>query len=138
MLFASKRLIDFFVNDLNLPDDLIQLLQEQYLEAFLTFLETEVNLYLDKNKLREEQARLSQISKNDTTGNDLINEFVNYYVNYPEIKEKVDNHIKGFNDMFSTHVHQLMDDEKLQKMHKIINEDIDTYANFRKKLTAEI
>lgn len=138
MLFASKRLTDFFIDELNIPEDLIEILQQQYLEAFLTFLETEVNLYLDRNKLREEQARLSQINKNDTTGSELINEFINYYVNYPEIKEKVENHIKGFNDMFSTHVHQLMDDEKLQKMHKIINEDIDTYANFRKKLVTEI
>ena len=138
MLFASKRLTDFFIDELNIPEDLIEILQQQYLEAFLTFLETEVNLYLDRNKLREEQARLSQINKNDTTGSELINEFIYYYVNYPEVKEKVENHIKGFNDMFSTHVHQLMDDEKLQKMHKIINEDIDTYANFRKKLVTEI
>lgn len=138
MLFASNRLNDFFINELNIPVDLIELLQQQYIEAFLSFLETEVNLYLDRKNLNEELDRLQLISQKDTSGADLIAAFMEFYVNYPEIKQKVDRHIKGFNDMFSTHVHELLDNEKLEKMNKIIQEDIQAYTDFRKKLSQEI
>lgn len=138
MLFASNRLNDFFINELNIPVDLIELLQQQYIEAFLSFLETEVNLYLDRKNLNEELDRLQLISQKDPSGADLIAAFMEFYVNYTEIKQKVDRHIKGFNDMFSTHVHELLDNEKLEKMNKIIQEDIQAYTDFRKKLSQEI
>lgn len=138
MLFASQRLMNFFIDELNIPSDLIELLQQQYLEAFLSFLETEVNLFLNKNKLDDEIERLSDIGKKDPSGAELIMEFVNYYTNNPDIKTKVDRHIKSFNDMFNTHVHQLIDEDQFQKMHKIIVDDINTYANFRQKISAEI
>jgi hypothetical protein len=138
MLFASNRLNDFFISELNIPEELIEVLQQQYIEAFLSFLETEVNLYLEEHKMNEEIDRLKALSNNDPSGSDLIEVFMEYYVKIPVIKQKVDNNIKGFNDMFSTHVHQLLDDEKLQKMNKIIHEDIQAYTNFRRKLTEEI
>ncbi|MCA9380428.1 hypothetical protein KC675_04585 [Candidatus Dojkabacteria bacterium] len=138
MLFASNRLNDFFIKELNIPEELIEELQQQYIEAFLSFLETEVNIYLEEHKMNEEIDRLRAISKNDPSGSDLIEIFMEYYVNFAEIKQRVDNNIKGFNDMFSANVHQLLDDEKLQKMNKIINEDIQAYTNFRRKLTGEV
>lgn len=138
MLFASNRLNDFFIDELHIPEELIEILQQQYIEAFLSFLETEVNLYLEDHDMKDERDRLIKISENDPSGADLIDIFIEYYVKYPQIKQNVDQHIKGFNDMFSSHVHELLDDEKLQKMNKIIHEDIQAYANFRKKLSEEI
>jgi len=139
MLFSSPRLTRFFQEELGYPEQLMQTIQEDFFETFLLYLETEINLYFERNNLEEEYKKLADIQKNDgglQTG--LIQAFIDLYIKYPEIKESVDEKMSYFTKMFISNIKNRMTEEQLTTMNKIIEEDIATYAKARKQLSLEI
>lgn len=138
MLFASERLLEFFREELKIPQQLLQYMQNSFFEAYLIYLETEVNLYLENNDLDEEYAELAKLKSKSNSDSELIFAFVDLSIKYPEIQKKVEEHMLNFNKMFTANIHEMLDDEKLEKMNKIITEEIKRYADFREKLTTEI
>lgn len=140
MLFASPRLIQFFQEELGYPEDLIQMIQEDFFETFLLYLETETNLYLDEQNLEEEYQKLADIQKQDLVGLqvDLTTAFIDLYIKYPEIKSKVDEKMSYFTRMFTSNIKRRMTPEQLEEMDKILEEEIVKYAKAREQLTQEI
>jgi len=138
MLFASPRLIQFFQDELGYPKYLIQTIQEDFFETFLLYLETETNLYLEKDGMEEEYQRLAEIKKTDKgLGAGLIEAFIDMYIKYPEIKKKVDEKMSFFTKMFLSNIKRRMTPRQLTEMTKIMEEDIATYARVRRKLAQE-
>lgn len=140
MLFTSPRLIQFFQEELGYPKDLIQMIQEDFFETFLLYLETETNLYLDEHNLEEEYQKLADAQKSDPIGlqADLTQAFIDLYIKYPNIKSKVDEKMSYFTRMFTSNIKRRMTPEQLEKMDTILEEEIAKYAKARKQLTQEI
>lgn len=138
MLFASPKLVQFFQDELGYPKYLIQTIQEDFFETFLLYLETETNLYLERDGMEEEYQRLANIKKSDKgLGTELIEAFIDMYIKYPEIKRKVDEKMSFFTKMFLSNIKRRMTPRQLTEMTKIMEEDIATYARVRRKLAQE-
>lgn len=138
MLFASPKLIQFFQDELGYPKYLIQTIQEDFFETFLLYLETETNLYLEKDGMEEEYQRLADIKKTDKgLGIGLTEAFIDMYIKHPEIKKKVDEKMSFFTKMFLSNIKRRMTPRQLTEMTKIMEEDIATYARVRRKLAQE-
>ena len=138
MLFASPRLLKFFEEELHYPKELIQEWQEGFLEAFMIYLETEINLYLTENGLTEEYEALEKVQKSDGPGNgNLIKAFIDMYIKYPVIKEKVDAHMQYFTKIFMANVHSRISEEQLAKMNSLIRNDIAALEKMREQLSEE-
>ncbi len=138
MLFASPKLIQFFQDELGYPKYLIQTIQEDFFETFLLYLETETNLYLERDGMEEEYQRLAEIKKTDKgLGTGLIEAFIDMYIKYPEIKTKVDEKMSFFTKMFLSNIKKRMTPRQLTEMTRIMEEDIATYSRIRRKLAQE-
>lgn len=138
MLFASPKLIQFFQDELGYPKYLIQTIQEDFFETFLLYLETETNLYLERDGMEEEYQRLAEIKKTDKgLGTGLIEAFIDMYIKYPEIKTKVDEKMSFFTKMFLSNIKKRMTPRQITKMTNIMEEDIATYSRIRRKLAQE-
>ena len=138
MLFSSPRLVKFFQEELGYPSEMIQVMQEDFFETFLIYLETEINLYFDENNLDEEITALEKTQNNGSAMQvDLIESFLKMYEKYPEIKEKVDKHMSYFTKLFIANIHNRLSPEQIDRMNQIIKEDIKTYEDFRMRLIAE-
>lgn len=139
MLFASPRLLQFFQDELGYPEDLLDLIREDFFEAFFMMLEVEINNYLDRHKLKEEYVRLQEIQKKDNVmETDLMQAFLDLYVENPEIAQAVNEKMSYFTKMFLSNIKKNMKDTTLEKMNKIIDEDIARYEKVIKRLTQEI
>lgn len=138
MLFASPKLIQFFQDELGYPKYLIQTIQEDFFETFLLYLETETNLYLERDGMEEEYQRLAEIKKTDKgLGTGLIEAFIDMYIKYPKIKTKVDEKMSFFTKMFLSNIKKRMTPRQITKMTNIMEEDIATYSRIRRKLAQE-
>lgn len=138
MLFASPKLVQFFQDELGYPTHLIQTIQEDFFETFLLYLETETNLYLERDGMEKEYQKLANIKNLDKgleTG--LIEAFIDMYIKHPEIKKKVDEKMSFFTKMFLSNIKRRMTPKQLTEMTKIMEEDIATYSRIRRKLAQE-
>ena len=100
MYFISDKISHFIKEKLGYPEALWQQMQEEYIQVFLIFLETEVNLYLEKKGLNEEVESLQKLSKSIKSEYrfEIVERFLLLYQKYPEIKKAVD---KKFNQYFT-------------------------------------
>ena len=73
MFFISPKVSEFVKSKLGYTNSMWAQMQEEYIEIFLTYLEVEVNLELERKGLDDKIESLADIDDNQ----ELINEFRN-------------------------------------------------------------
>lgn len=139
MFFLSSKITHFFNKELGYPKELIQTIQEDFFEAFLIILETEINLYLDKNKLHDEYKQLLSIQKDHSySDTELTDAFLDLYIKYPDITSSVNDKLQSFTDLFFAQIRSQMNEAQNQELNQLLQEEVNKYANIRKQLAQEI
>ncbi len=140
MYFLSPKITDFIKLKLGYPDEMWREMQQDYVYIFLIFLETEVNLYLEKEKLDEEVSSLRK--KSDSIKSEykfeLIEEFMRLYTKYPEIKTRVD---KKFNEYFRTLMAAVLDtfgEKSKNEFEELLISEAESYKSKREQLEATV
>jgi len=140
MYFLSPKITDFIKLKLGYPEQMWREMQEEYIYIFILFLETEVNLYLEKEKLDEEVIHLQKISDSIKSEYkfELIEEFMKLYTKYPAIKTRVD---KKFNDYFMTLMAAILDtfgEKSKNEFEELLISEAESYKSKREQLEATV
>lgn len=140
MYFLSPKITDFIKLKLGYPEDMWREMQEEYIYIFLIFLETEVNLYLEKEKLDDEINKLKKLSESIKSEYkfELIEEFMKLYAKYPDIKSRVD---KKFHEYFMTLMAALLDtfsEKSKNEFEELLISEAESYKTKREQLEATV
>jgi hypothetical protein len=131
MFFISPRISEFVKTKLGYTDQMWYQMQEEYIEIFLTYLEVEVNLELERKGSEDKIKSLQKIDDNM----ELINEFIRLYSQYPEVQDKVNEHMRKYFEGMITSLSMILSKKNREELKKLVNEELEKTTNYRKRLS---
>ncbi|HRN86428.1 MAG TPA: hypothetical protein PK863_03820 [Candidatus Dojkabacteria bacterium] len=131
MFFISPKVSEFVKTKLGYTNSMWAQMQEEYIEIFLTYLEVEVNLELERKGLDDKIESLADIDDNQ----ELINEFIKLYSEFPEVQEKVNEHMKKYFEGMIKSLLMILSKKNREELIKLINDELEKTTNYRKRLS---
>lgn len=134
MYFLSNKITNFIKQKLNYTDEMWLDFQYDYIYVFEIYLEVEINEYLSETKNVEELNRLVRISKEDPSGQKLIDEFFKIYKENEVIRSRIDARLVKYNENILAIFIESLSTTSRKEFSELLDTEINRYEKARKVL----